>query len=278
MGRKNSGFTMIELLIVVATIGILGTMAIFTALNQIAKGRDGRRKADLAKIQKALEDYMNDNGCYPERTEITEDLPIQSVICKKSFSPYLTELPCDPINNTYYNYFYSYDSNQTCKSWYKIYAKLENTKDPIIAQAGCAGGCGPSGNYNYWVSSPNMNKVEQTAGELWWPPIAGVTPTLSPGVTPTPTPTLAPTPTLTPILTPTPTSTLPPGTTPTPTPISLPTPTLSFYGYYGCFSGVCLPIWGDCSTGNCECPNMNYMLPDCGRQCGTPENPQNQCY
>jgi type II secretory pathway pseudopilin PulG len=241
LGRKNFGLTMIEALIVVTTVGILGAMAFFAARTQIAKGRDARRKSDLAKIQKALEDYMNDKGCYPD-----------SLSCGVDFKPYLSLVPCDPINNSYFNYFYSYNQNESCKSWYKIYTRLEYTKDPIIEKVGCKNGCGPSKNYNYWVSSPNMNKVEQTAGELWWPDIGG-------GVsTPTSTPTLLG------------------GATSTTTPTFIPTPTpdYNYYGYYGCFQGLCRPIWGDCSVGNCQCPSVNYLLDNCGGQCS---NPSNEC-
>ncbi|TSC53600.1 MAG: Uncharacterized protein LiPW31_339, partial [Microgenomates group bacterium LiPW_31] len=138
--RKNNGLTMIELLIVLAILSVFILVAIFTYLGQLAKGRDARRKADLDKIQNVLEDYLNDEVCYPEPGEILTD----GKICKKPFSPYLSQLPCDPINNTFYNYFYSFDSTKTCKGWYKIYTKLENTKDPIIEKVGCAGGCGPS--------------------------------------------------------------------------------------------------------------------------------------
>jgi len=263
---------MIELLIVVATIGILGAMAIFAAKLQIAKGRDARRKSDLAKIQKALEDYMNDHGCYPNPSEIVDDE--KSKICQKNFSPYLAQLPCDPINSPYFNYFYSYNAAETsCKSWYKIYARLEYTKDPIIKKvkcggeaAGCpGGGCGPGCNYNYWVASPNMNKVEQTEGELWWPPIGGGTSTPTPTLTPTPTPTLPPGATPTPTPTSTPTPTLPPGVTPTPT--STPTPTPGGVKYYGCNEeGYCVPLPGPICY-------PNYInAPDCFGQCGNPSN------
>jgi len=261
LGRKNFGFTMIELLIVVATIGILGAMAIFAAKLQIAKGRDARRKSDLAKIQKALEDYMNDHGCYPD-----------SLTCGVDFKPYLSLVTCDPINNSYFNYFYSYDENESCKSWYKIYTRLEYTKDPIIEKVGCKDGCGPSNNYNYWVSSPNMNKVEQTAGELWWPSIGESASLYTPTSANTPTSTVPPWAASEIPLTPTPTEAAPiPTSTSTPTP----TPDYNYYGYYGCINGECVAILGNCSTGNCQCPTVNYLLEDCGGQCG---NPVNECH
>jgi len=249
---------MIEALIVVATIGILGALAIFAAKLQIAKGRDARRKSDLAKIQKALEDYMNDNGCYPD-----------ALSCGVDFKPYLSVLPCDPINNSYFNYFYSYDQNESCKSWYKIYTRLEYIKDPIIEKVGCKDGCGPSNNYNYWVSSPNMNKVERAEGEVWWPEIGGVVSSPTPTITSTPTPTVPSgvtlTPSPTPTSTPTPTPTLSAGTTPTP----IPTPTCE-PNRWACFAtgnpsdpGECRPFWPWPICNQWKCPST-YGISDCG--------------
>lgn len=190
-----------ELLVVIAIIGILAALLIFGVRTQLAKGRDAKRKSDLAKIQMALEDYLNDNLCYPEQAELVEaDLHI----CGKPFAPYLFELPCDPTDNTWYNYFYSpVVTTGPCKGMYKIFTKLEFDKDPIIAEVGCGpneecpdGGCGPSCNYNYWIGSPNVTEVAQLPGE-YWPEIPGI-PTPPPGGTPTPPPGASPTPTPTP--------------------------------------------------------------------------------
>jgi len=263
---------MIELLIVIAFVGILAAMALFAAKLQIAKGRDARRKTDLAKFQKALEDYLNDEGCYPTTLD--------------ALTGYISEVPKDPINNTYYNYFYSYDERESCKSWYKIYARLEYTKDPIIKKVGCTNGCGPSGNYNYWVASPNMNKVEQTAGEFWWPEISEVTP--SPTVTATPIPTLMPTPSLILSPTPTPTPTSPPPVTPTFTPTASPTPTSPSTcesNVWACFAtgnpdnpGECRPFWPWPICNQWNCPST-YGTSDCGAGAtGDPcDNPSNWC-
>lgn len=271
-GRQ--GFTMIEVLAVVAILAILITMSIFTFMTQLTKGRDARRKADLEKMKTVLEDYLNDSSCYPA------DLPFGG-----DFTPYLSQLPADPLDNTYYNYFYSYDGSPgvVCKSWYKIYAKLENTADPIIIKVGCRestecplGGCGPSCNYNYWVSSPNMNKVNQILpAENWWTAIPTSWPTSPPLPTNTPPIVSTPTPTSIPAG---PTSTPPPAGGPTSTPAPTPTPG-GFFGFYGCKEGDCVEIWGICpqagEEGNCECPNANYRLSDCGGQC---VNPPNQCH
>lgn len=162
---RRKGFTLIEVMIVVAIIGMMVLIGIWAYRLQLLKGRDARRKANLAQWQKLLEDYINDNICYPE-----------GLICGPTLTTalegYLSEIPCDPINSLNYNYMYTYEMGQGCNKWYKIYTKLENEKDPIIAKVGCKGGCGPSNNYNYWVGSPNVTEVARLPNEFW-PSIPG---------------------------------------------------------------------------------------------------------
>ncbi|MGB3945593.1 MAG: prepilin-type N-terminal cleavage/methylation domain-containing protein [Candidatus Saccharimonadales bacterium] len=62
MRKINSGFTMVELLIVIVVIGILAAITI-TAFNGVQqKARDAQRKSDLANIAKALHRYNIENG------------------------------------------------------------------------------------------------------------------------------------------------------------------------------------------------------------------------
>ena len=57
---------MIELLVVLAIIGLLGTMAGVAVMSAREKSRDFKRMADMTEIQSALEDYFNQNNEYPE--------------------------------------------------------------------------------------------------------------------------------------------------------------------------------------------------------------------
>ncbi len=62
--KKSSGFTIIELLVVVALIGLIASVVIVTIDQARAKARDTKRKADLAQIQVALELYRNEHGTF----------------------------------------------------------------------------------------------------------------------------------------------------------------------------------------------------------------------
>jgi len=67
---KNKAFTLIELLAVVAIIGILAA-TVALALNDARKSaRDMRRKADLRQIATALELYADTFNHYPEVSEL----------------------------------------------------------------------------------------------------------------------------------------------------------------------------------------------------------------
>lgn len=63
--RKQSGFTIIELLIVIAIIGILATLVLTNFQGAQAKGRDTVRQNDVNAMYQKLEEYYNENGGYP---------------------------------------------------------------------------------------------------------------------------------------------------------------------------------------------------------------------
>lgn len=62
---SRDGFTLIEILVVIAIIGMIAAVVMVSLSTARAKGRDVRRKADLVQLQKALELYENSNGSYP---------------------------------------------------------------------------------------------------------------------------------------------------------------------------------------------------------------------
>ncbi len=64
--KLQAGFTIIELLIVIAIIGILATLVLTNFQGAQAKGRDTVRKNDINSIYQKLEEYYNENGSYPD--------------------------------------------------------------------------------------------------------------------------------------------------------------------------------------------------------------------
>lgn len=66
MLKGKRGFTLIELMIVVAIIGILAAIAIPQFANLIAKSQEGSTKGNLGTIRSALSIYYGDTeGWYP---------------------------------------------------------------------------------------------------------------------------------------------------------------------------------------------------------------------
>lgn len=64
--NKTEGFTLIELMIVVAIIGILAAIAIPQFASLVSKSQEGRTKANLGTIRSALSIYYGDTeGWYP---------------------------------------------------------------------------------------------------------------------------------------------------------------------------------------------------------------------
>ena len=204
-GFSSKGFTLVELLVVVAIIAILAVAA-FIAINpitQLYKARDAQRKQDFSQIRSALDAYYNDNNCYPSSIPFGSEWKVGSVI-------YMKKVPQDPnatcTNGSCYYYYYQTDGS-SCPQWTVLYAKLDIT--PVSAEI-CGNkiirtmcpGAPFSVRYNYCLP----------IGQISCGGLAGAT---------LPNPTIIPTPTPTPLPTPTP-SVIP---TPTPTPLPTPTPT-----------------------------------------------------
>ena len=105
MNKNNKlGFTLIEILVVVAIIGVLATILTVALGNAREEARDARRVTDINAIQKSLELYFMDHEVYPDGTNLV--LGSTNVQCLDSTgwdtaggctSPYIGRIPTDPI-------------------------------------------------------------------------------------------------------------------------------------------------------------------------------------
>jgi len=63
--QTQAGFTIIELLIVVAIIGIIAVLAIPNLIAAIQRSRQSRTVADIRMFSEGVEAYQNDHSFYP---------------------------------------------------------------------------------------------------------------------------------------------------------------------------------------------------------------------
>lgn len=71
--QKQSGFTIVELLIVIVIIGILATLVIVTFSGVQQKARDSERKTDINAVANVLEAFYANAGYYPPRVDVNSE-------------------------------------------------------------------------------------------------------------------------------------------------------------------------------------------------------------
>jgi general secretion pathway protein G len=86
--RNNAGFTLLELMMVMAIVGILATMAEPSFQTATIKAREAALKKDLFIFRDAIDQYYADHGGYPSS--------LRDLAEKK----YLRAMPVDPFTRS----------------------------------------------------------------------------------------------------------------------------------------------------------------------------------
>lgn len=174
----QKGFTLVELLVVMAILGILTVITLGNFRTSQIKARDAQRKSDLKQITNALEAYFSDHAGYPEASVVQggyikgcgcvspgssctwDEEPGEREFCDENKTVYMSKVPGDPTGDPHY----CYKSN---KNYFQIYAKLENNKDSECLEHDVNGNCVlPANNncnntkYNFGISSSNCKPEE----------------------------------------------------------------------------------------------------------------------
>lgn len=154
--RIKKGFTLVELLVVMAIIGVLASLAVGSFRTAQMRGRDAQRKSDLKQLSHAFELYYSDYKKYPDVSDI--DLLSGTATFEDSRGTvYFKVLPKDPTVN--FNYVYRIVDAGTNQK-YQLFAKLENSQDKDLDTTIANNGCGGTGNCNFAVTSANTNSTE----------------------------------------------------------------------------------------------------------------------
>lgn len=67
--RRPAGFTMMELVVVMAMIGLILSIAVPRYLDSLERGRERALEHNLAQLRVAIDQYYGDRGSYPERLQ-----------------------------------------------------------------------------------------------------------------------------------------------------------------------------------------------------------------
>ena len=67
--KRNSGFSLVELMIVIVIIGVLAAVAVPIYSNNVMKAKMSEADAALGSIRTQLRVYYGENGVYPTATD-----------------------------------------------------------------------------------------------------------------------------------------------------------------------------------------------------------------
>ncbi len=103
--RIQTGFTLIEIMVVVVILGILGALLVPNIISKPEEARVSAAKNDLRAVGTALEFYMLDNSTYPSTEQ-----GLEALVSEPSGYPeprnwnaegYLDKIPTDPWGEPY---------------------------------------------------------------------------------------------------------------------------------------------------------------------------------
>lgn len=103
--KRNAGFTLIEVMVVVVILGILAAVVVPRIMDNPDKARIVKAKQDVQALKGAMDLYKLDNFNYP-----STDQGLQALVQKPAGSPearnwkqggYLDRLPSDPWGSGY---------------------------------------------------------------------------------------------------------------------------------------------------------------------------------
>lgn len=103
LSRRQTGFTLIEVMVVVVILGILAAIVVPRVMDRPAEAQAVKARQDIRALESALNLYKLDNFVYPNT-----DQGLEALVTKPGTSPeprnwkqYIPRLPKDPWGNDY---------------------------------------------------------------------------------------------------------------------------------------------------------------------------------
>lgn len=173
--RRISAFTIVELLVIIAVIGVLASIVLVAYNGTQARARDTQRKNDLARMADALEVYYSDYGNFVETgsgcgssgngagwftysngttypRSIADCLKDNGHLAEGAKDPTGPDVSSTPTNSNYAYMKYHCGSGATKRAF--VYAKLETVPQSSTATDGtCSSTLDTSYGMNYYVEA-----------------------------------------------------------------------------------------------------------------------------
>lgn len=122
--RRNRGFTLVELLLVMVILAVLAAVVIPRMVGRGEQAKESRAKTDIANIETALGAFEVDTGSFP-----TNEQGLQALVTNPGVQnwhgPYLQHPPVDPWGNAY---VYKNPGTQNASS-YDLFTTGKDGKD-----------------------------------------------------------------------------------------------------------------------------------------------------
>lgn len=173
--KKNFGFTLVELLIVIAVIGVLAAviLAVINPLQQLARGRDAGRISTVAQLGSALQRFATANTDYPTvpalgnpsdfMTELVSANEIQTVFENSDYGGTITAGCTVGENLNQGNYCYNVDGNNNAI----VYVRAESNANNDLCT-------GTDVAWIVWSSAVGRSGIECTTNVSTPPPLTGI--------------------------------------------------------------------------------------------------------
>jgi len=145
--EKRAGFSLIEVLVVMAIIGLMASLIAVNLTRSNRLSRDARRKNDIAELRKAIKLYFEANRRFPANTDddgggwddSSDGVFLQPLV----EGGFIKTAVFDPRNTGEFRYSYQlFEENTTScgTEFYILGARSFEEEEKVFANANCPGG------------------------------------------------------------------------------------------------------------------------------------------